>query len=328
VGLGWVIGENDYYKYVKARKVNSNNVAEYMALIRLLETVAAFLKPGDLRITGDSQLVICQILGDCRVNAKHIIRLHANAAGLIGKLTAAGWTVSLRWVDRSENTRADAASLAALVENGVEIAQPRPAPGHTPRFREMAEALEISSIHFGKVLDALGLRGADKMPTAKALKDGYAQKRFDGFRIAVDWQEEKTRAAVTAFLADRGNAAAIALKPTKPKSDLLVAQHLCGHETTVGRRPSRKVLAEVAQSLCGDCRAGDKVRFAAERDPVLALCASGDALADAVETVVADRRLRPGVFLACWGKWFHDQREKALDRYRGACEKPGLHPEF
>ncbi len=328
MGLGWVIGKKDYHEYVKARKSNSNNVAEYMALIRLLETVAAFPKPGDLRITGDSQLVILQILGEWSVGAKHIIPLHAKAAGLIEKLTGAGWAVSLRWVNRSENSRADAASSSALVENGVEIAQHHPAPGYTSRFREMAEALRISSIQFGKIIDALGFRGADKMPTSKALDDGYAQKRFDGFGIAVDWQEEKTRAAVTSFLADRSNTAAIPLKPTKPKSEPVVAQSLCGHETTVGRRPSRKVLAEVAQSLCEDCRAGDKVRFAAERTQVLGLCATGDTLADAVETVVADWRIRPGVFLACWGKWSHDQREKALDRYRGACEKPGLHPDF
>ncbi|MGC9223289.1 MAG: reverse transcriptase-like protein [Terracidiphilus sp.] len=328
MGLGWVIGKMDYHEYVKARKSNSNNVAEYMALIRLLETIAAVPRPGDLRISGDSQLVILQIVGEWSVGAKHIIPLHAKAAGLIENLTAAGWTVSLRWVDRSENTRADAASSAALVENGVEIAQYHPAPGYTSRFREMAEALGISSIAFGKAVNALGLRGADKMPTAKALKDGYAQKRFNGFETAVDWQEEKTRAAVAAFLADRSNAAAFAFRPTKPKSDPVVAQHLCGHETTVGRRPSRKVLAEVAQSLCEDCGVGGRVRFAAERTQVLALCSTGDTLADAVESVVADRRLRPGVFLACWGKWSHAQREKALDRYRGACEKPGLHPDF
>lgn len=113
-----------------------------------------------------------------------------------------------------------------------------------------------------------------------------------------------------------------------PKSEPVVAQHLCGHETTVGRRPSKKVLAVVAQSLCKDCGAGDKVRFAAERAQVLALCATGDTLADAVETVVADRRLRPGVFLACWGKWSHDQRESELNRFRGTCEKPSLHPDF
>jgi ribonuclease HI len=218
MGLGWVIGKKDYHEFVAAKSGSSNNVAEYMALIRLLETVAAYPKPGDLRISGDSKLVVCQILGDCRVNAKHIIRLHAKAAGLIAKLTASGWTVSLNWVDRSENTRADAASSAALVENGVGIAQYHPSPGYKPRFREMADALEISSIRFGKVVDALGLRDSEKMPTAKALSDGYAQKRFDGFGVVVDWQEEKTRAAVAAFLAKKCNAATITLKRTEPKS--------------------------------------------------------------------------------------------------------------
>lgn len=116
----------------------------------------------------------------------------------------------MRWVDRRENTRADAASSAALVENGVEIAEYHPAPGYTSRFRGMAETLGISSISFGKAVDALGLRGADKMYTAKAFKGGYAQKRFNGFETAVYWQQEKIRAAVAAFLADKSNAAAIA----------------------------------------------------------------------------------------------------------------------
>jgi hypothetical protein len=39
------------------------------------------------------------------------------------------------------------------------------------------------------------------MPTARALGEGFARKRFDGFEIAVDWHEEKVRAAVAAFLA-------------------------------------------------------------------------------------------------------------------------------
>jgi hypothetical protein len=110
------------------------------------------------------------------VGAQHIIPLHSKAAGLIEKLTATGWTVSLRWVDRSENTRADAASSAALVENGIEIAQYHPAPGYTSRFREMAEALKISSIQFGKVLDALDLRDTDKMPTIKAFDKGVRRR--------------------------------------------------------------------------------------------------------------------------------------------------------
>lgn len=91
IGLGWVVGEHEYHEYVTAREGNSNNVAEYMALIRLLETIAASPNSGELRITGDSQLVVCQILGEWSVGAKHIIPLHAKAVGLIERLTAAGW---------------------------------------------------------------------------------------------------------------------------------------------------------------------------------------------------------------------------------------------
>lgn len=183
MGLGWVIGRKAYHEYVAAREGNSNNVAEYMALIRLLETIAAVPSPGDLRISGDSQLVILQILGEWSVGAKHIVPLHAKATRLIEKLTAAGWTVLLRWVDRRENTRADAASSAALVENGVEVAQYHPAPGFTSRFREMAEALGISSIAFGKSVDSLGLRGADKMPPQRRSKTDMRESGLMGLRL-------------------------------------------------------------------------------------------------------------------------------------------------
>jgi len=328
MGLGWVIDDKDYHEYVPAKIGNSNNVAEYMALIRLFETVAAFPVSGELRISGDSQLVIYQLLGEWSVNAQHLIPLHTKATRLIEKLTATGWKVDLRWVDRTKNIRADEASTTALAEHGVEFAQHHPAPGYTPVFREMAEVLGISSIRFGRALDALGLRDGGKMPATRALDDGYAQKRFDGFGIVVDWNKEKVSAAVTAFFADKDDTAAIGISPTGPKREPVVAQHLCGHEIAVGRRPSKKTLEEVAQSLCRDCLAGNKFRFAAERAAVLDLCEAGDELVDAVETIVADRRLRPGVFLASWGKWAHDRREKQLDSFRETCEKPGSHPDF
>jgi len=326
MGLGWVIGEKVCCEYVPAAIGNSNNVAEYMALIHLLETIAEFPKPGNLSISGDSQLVIGQVLGDCTVKAGRMLPLRAEAASLIAKLATGGWTISLSWVDRTKNTRADEASTSALVERGIEIAQYHPAPGYSSRFREMAEALGISSVAFGRVLNALGLRDDGKMPTAKAIAEGYAQNRFDGFGTTIDWHVDKVSTAVAAFLANEGCAATAKIKLLKPKHDSVLAQHFCGHETAVGLRSTKKALAQLAESLCEDCLGGNKVLFSAECAEALALCEAGDTLVDAVETLIEDKRLRPGVFLACWGKWSHAKRENVLNKYRGTCEKPGLHP--
>jgi len=327
MGLGWVIGDQDYHDYVPPSSGNSNNVAEYMALIRLLETVAALPDPGLLRISGDSQLVVEQINGEWRVRAGALRSLHAKAQRLIEELTRAGWKVSLDWVNRTENTRADLASTAALGERGIEFAQYDPSPGYTTGFRDMAKNLEISAIGLGRVLDELGLRNGKGGPTPRAISEEYAQVRFNGFGRVADWHEERVKAAVAEFIKDEKRAAAIRVKRTQPKRAPIRAQHLCGHETEVGLRPSKKLLAEVRASLCKDCQRGDKAKFARERSDVIALCERGDTLADAVETVVEDKRLRPSVFLACWGWWAHRQHENVLDRIRGTCEKPGWHPD-
>jgi hypothetical protein len=190
----------------------------------------------------------------------------------------------------------------------------------------MAEPIGISSIEFGRALTALGLR-CDGMPTAKALEEGYAQRRFNGSGLALDWHFTKTGDAVAGLLRDEHSALAIKAKRVQSKHEIVLAQHLCGHEAAVGRRPSRKRLEEVNGTLCVSCLSGDKVKFSEERSRVLTLCDEGDMLTEAIEAVVEDWRLRPGVFLACWGKWAHEEMEKVLNKYRGTCEKPGSHPE-
>lgn len=284
-------------------------------------------EPGELKISGDSKLVIEQIRGNWRVNAEPLLPLHARATRLIDELATAGWKVSLTWVDRGKNIRADAASTAALIERGIEIARRDPAPGYTTCFRDIAEGLNISSIGVGRVLDALGLRNGKEGATERAIDEKYAARRFNGFGPVVDWNEEKVSAAVADFLCDEKRAAAIHVERLRPKRGPVLAKHLCGHETAVGLRPSKKAIEAVRVSLCKDCLAGDKVRFAQERARVVALCGQGDTLVDAIETVVEGPRLRPGVFLACWGWWAQQEREKTLARYRGRCEKPGLHPD-
>lgn len=329
MGLGWLIAEKGYYDYVSSQAGNSNNVAEYSALIGLLETVAALPDPCELRISGDAVQVICEVIGGLRNNKQHLIHhLHARATELIAKLTATGWTINLRWVDRSENIHAHQASTAALMENGIESAQVKPNPGYTPVFREMAGALGISSIKFGEVLYALGLRAADKTPTGKAFNDGYAQRRLGGGGVVYDWHKERTSAAVTACLADKRYIASIAMRQIKPSHGTVVAAHLCGHKALVGRRSTKEALTFVAESLCRDCRAGNKVMFFVQRNQVLPLCAEGYPLVGAIETAIADRRLWPGVYLDCWSEWAHQFSENRLGPLRETCERPELHPKF
>jgi hypothetical protein len=211
-------------------------------------------------------------------------------------------------------------------ERGIEIARRDSAPGYTTCFRDIAEALDISSIGVGRVLDALGLRNGKEGAIAKAIEETYAARRFSGFGLVVDWHEEMVTAAVADFLRDDERAAAIHVERLRPKRAPVLAEHLCQHETAVGLRPSKKALEAVHVSVCEDCLAGNRVRFAKERADVVALCAKGDPLVEAIETVVGDSRLRPSIFLACWGWWAQKEREKMLARYRGSCEKPGLHP--
>jgi ribonuclease HI len=83
-------------------RIRSNNVAEYEALILLLNHLRkrdqALGARGRYLICGDSQLVVRQMLGEYRVTQQHLQVLHAKATDL-----AAGLDVEFRWIPRGEN---------------------------------------------------------------------------------------------------------------------------------------------------------------------------------------------------------------------------------
>src|SRR5207237_9588804 len=65
--------------------LRSNNIAEYMALILLLEHIHQIARrtlPEGYMICGDSQLVIRQMRGEYRVKPPHFVPLHAPAKQL------------------------------------------------------------------------------------------------------------------------------------------------------------------------------------------------------------------------------------------------------
>jgi probable phosphoglycerate mutase len=86
----------------------TNNEAEYLTLIAALEDLAAMIErhernPADytVRVRGDSQLVIQQLLGRWKVNHPNMKPLHARARALIARFGR----VDLAWHARANSVR-------------------------------------------------------------------------------------------------------------------------------------------------------------------------------------------------------------------------------
>jgi ribonuclease HI len=89
--------------------IATNNVAEYTALIRGLETAAGYDAPR-VEVRADSQLLIRQLEGRYRVKHAGLVPLHRRAQELLRSYR----DVDLQHVRREENTEADALVNAAL----------------------------------------------------------------------------------------------------------------------------------------------------------------------------------------------------------------------
>lgn len=87
---------------------NTNNWAEYQGLIAGLRWLQRHGHTG-VRVRGDSQLVVNQVGGQWATNAPALRPLCAEARGLVGELG-----VTLEWVPREKNARADALSREVL----------------------------------------------------------------------------------------------------------------------------------------------------------------------------------------------------------------------
>ena len=93
--------------------IATNNVAEYAALLALLEH-ARTLRPASLRIRSDSELLIRQMEGRYRVKDPHLRILHTAARRMLGGIPG----VKLEHVPRERNREADALANRAMDEEG------------------------------------------------------------------------------------------------------------------------------------------------------------------------------------------------------------------
>jgi ribonuclease HI len=98
-------------EYSKELGIRTNNEAEYLALIELLQK-ALELGIRELEIMGDSQLVINQVFGNWNINMPHLYTLYNQATELLEKFDR----VKARWIPREKNRLADSLSNKAITK--------------------------------------------------------------------------------------------------------------------------------------------------------------------------------------------------------------------
>ena len=105
----------------------TNNEAEYLALLLLLEELERRGVPADIR--GDSRLVVNQVTGRWKINEPRLRELADRAMELLRSTKS-----SLSWVPREENSAADRLSNIALdgPKEGECGASPRERPAFDP----------------------------------------------------------------------------------------------------------------------------------------------------------------------------------------------------
>ncbi len=103
--VAYVVGSEEHVHEIpdllsSSGPARTNNIAEYQALIRLLRRLHELDRDGlsHYAVSGDSQLVVYQMLGRYHVQDAKLLGLHQEAQRL-----ASGLNVTFRWVPRERN---------------------------------------------------------------------------------------------------------------------------------------------------------------------------------------------------------------------------------
>jgi ribonuclease HI len=103
--------------------VATNNVAEYAALLAVLERAVA-LGVADLAVRADSELLVRQMVGDYRVKARHLQPLWLRAQQLVRSLDR----FAITHVERSANRAADRLANQAIDSRSSSLPRPQGLP--------------------------------------------------------------------------------------------------------------------------------------------------------------------------------------------------------
>ncbi len=172
MGMGWHFTLVNGVQYLGAAEEppapdNTNNRAEYLALISLLDEYQGAGGQGPLLVRGDSQLVIMQMTGQWSVRNPGLLGLYERAQRAM-KAVPGG--VRFEWVPRALNAQADRLASGKLgVVNPADAAQPRtltyaqaPVSGvPAPLAAQIAKLNAKESVSFKELL-GLRVGGRDK----------------------------------------------------------------------------------------------------------------------------------------------------------------------
>lgn len=114
-GIGLYIKHKNkiIYEYSEVIGQGTNNEAEYKALIKLLEEMRN-LDAKEIRIYGDSQLVINQINRKWKIKEQHLYQLFLKANDIIEDIKQRGIIITIEWIPREKNKYADKLSNLPL----------------------------------------------------------------------------------------------------------------------------------------------------------------------------------------------------------------------
>lgn len=98
--------KHEYAGHVNANKHNSNNVAEYLAFMKLLELIEVN-KINDIDIMGDSTLVVKQMNREMSISSGRYKPYAIKALSILEKMKDNGLSVNIKWIPREQNTYAD-----------------------------------------------------------------------------------------------------------------------------------------------------------------------------------------------------------------------------
>lgn len=180
---GLLLGPNGQrIEISEAMDHGSNNTAEYLALIAVLDAaIAAGVQR--LEVYGDSQLIVRQVNGEWAINHKDLVPLCRTAMELKQQIPKA----TLRWIRREDNEEADALSKKAI---GVG-AKAAPDPAVWMRITDIAKPFGLSAVALGKKLKLAGLRDEKGKPTPVAVEQGAALRVENDFGHDDYWHRQR-----------------------------------------------------------------------------------------------------------------------------------------